>query len=102
MGSEPSNPKVLPLRPTDPGAGRAKAKVPSASMKKRRLAPKLLYQSACMQEILRGQRCLSRERIMSIGPLTRVLGGLRRTAFLQEAANLTDGELLECYVAQRD
>jgi RNA polymerase sigma factor (sigma-70 family) len=39
---------------------------------------------------------------MSIGPLTRVLGGLRRTAYLQEAANLTDGELLECYVTQRD
>src|SRR5262249_9565564 len=39
---------------------------------------------------------------MSIDPLTRVLGGLRRTAFLHGAAELTDGELLDCFVTQHD
>jgi RNA polymerase sigma factor (sigma-70 family) len=39
---------------------------------------------------------------MSLGPFERVLGNLRRIAFQQGAVELTDGELLERYVARRD
>jgi RNA polymerase sigma factor (sigma-70 family) len=39
---------------------------------------------------------------MATGPFGIVVGHLRRAALLQGGADLTDGELLECFLARRD
>src|SRR5262249_35828649 len=39
---------------------------------------------------------------MSAGPVGSVLRHLCRAALLQHAAELTDGQLLECFLARRD
>src|SRR4051812_19379661 len=39
---------------------------------------------------------------METGPSNRIIQHLRRTAFLHDGVGLTDGQLLECFLAQRD
>jgi hypothetical protein len=39
---------------------------------------------------------------MSAGATNQVLRHLRRAALWQDGAGLTDGELLECFLARRD
>src|SRR5438132_6614906 len=62
------------------------------------------YQSAGSREILRrGHAYLPSEPIaMPSSQRTTFVDRVRRAAFLREAAQLTDGELLECYATHRD
>jgi hypothetical protein len=40
--------------------------------------------------------------VMASGGLTRILGTLRKAAFLEAASGRTDAELLQCYVTERE